>query len=108
MPIARCHSCRYYGCNTDTCDFCYISGQRRGCPVSACTRYTPGQHCFLLPPELKQQSRMALMQSMYMLGLTDMAISRVLGLNHTTVLRWRHREGLAPQQDRRRQNVLIP
>ena len=40
---AQCVKCVYYNKWTVTCDYCYITGELRGCPADHCTRRTTRQ-----------------------------------------------------------------
>lgn len=39
MMPKHCESCYYFGRTTDTCDFFYLTNERRGCPIDSCTRH---------------------------------------------------------------------
>lgn len=41
---AQCAKCVYYNKWTVTCDYCYITGELRGCPADHCTRRTTRQY----------------------------------------------------------------
>lgn len=36
--------CKHRDCiyRTSTCDYCMVTGHRRGCKISECDKYTPG------------------------------------------------------------------
>lgn len=102
-------SCKFYGTNTNTCDYILITGQRRGCPGGRlCTKYKPvnGRHRKMpqLPTTFKKGNSglFTAFETMYEEGFTDQKIAEALGVCRETVSRWRWKERLPSQATRRK------
>lgn len=44
MGECKKRSCKYYGVQTRTCDYCYLTGTIRGGTVEDCTKYIKGDN----------------------------------------------------------------
>lgn len=102
MPQCKQTSCLYYSHRTDTCDYCLITSERRGCPVEGCTKFAPSKlakalHEYFAKGVPLSEGDMKIL-TLYEQGMSDAEIAKRISKSRKLVWHWRRKMGLPSQR----------